>query len=160
VTQVARFSFPVLFSGIANSHCQTNGTAIFLMRRLGVVVVLISLLVSLHGAALAQREVALRFWTEVKGTTKGDEMGSTVTAIPPNRNLPYRAAVARGGRTYFYGLADSLDTSERYSIRGEHLMVGDINGESLLAVRDSGCSGREHPAVVLHQRSWTAGRGG
>ena len=102
------------------------------MRFITGVVAFILLLVAANSTALAQREVALRMWTEVKGTTPGEEMGFTVTAIPPNANLPYRAAVTRNGRTYFYRLADSLDTLARYSIRGEHLIVGDINGDSLL----------------------------
>jgi len=102
------------------------------MRFITSVVAFILLLVAAHNTALAQREVALRMWTEVKGTTPGEEMGFKVTAIPPNANLPYRAAVARNGRTYFYRLADPLDTLARYSIRGEELMVGDINGDSLL----------------------------
>jgi hypothetical protein len=96
------------------------------------VVAFILLLVAANSTALAQREVALRMWTEVKGTTPGDAMGWAVTAIPPNPNLPYRAAVDRAGRTYFYRLSDSTDTLARYSVRGDDLIVGDINGDGFI----------------------------
>ena len=62
-----------------------------LVQSRGRAILLTGLLVLACGSALAQREVALRMWTEVKGTTPGEEMGFTVTAIPPNLNLPYRA---------------------------------------------------------------------
>jgi hypothetical protein len=84
---------------------------------------------------LGQREVPLKIWIKVTGPYyKGYErMGLYVTGIPagsPNLKA-YRGTVSRNGRTNFYTLKDSLDTEPAYSIRGEHLLLGDLNSDGL-----------------------------
>jgi hypothetical protein len=93
------------------------------------------LVVASPASLVAQREVPLKLWMQVTGPYyKGYErMGLYVTGIPvgsPNLHS-YRGTVSRNGRTNFYTLKDSLDTQPAYSIRGEHLLLGDLNGDNL-----------------------------
>ena len=83
---------------------------------------------------LAQREIPLKLWMKVTDDNAPwqEQMGLYVTGVPAHSpNLPFRGTVSRKGRTNFYTLKDSLDTQPGYSIRGENLLLGDLNGDGL-----------------------------
>lgn len=83
----------------------------------------------LGSSALAQREVALKPWVEVKGTISRARLGDDVGGWKPGSNFPYRATVSESGITGVYRLGAQTDTGRQGVFFGRNLQTGDLNGD-------------------------------
>ena len=79
-------------------------------------------------------QVTLQPWTEVEGTTNGQQLGKNVTGIVSTTNFPFRAAVSRNGITGVYSLQSPTDTMVQMTFLGENLLTGDLNGDTFTDV--------------------------
>ncbi|MGB2869154.1 MAG: FG-GAP-like repeat-containing protein, partial [Bacteroidota bacterium] len=79
--------------------------------------------------AVSSAQVILQLWTEVYGTTNGEQLGNYVTGIASSANLPMRAAVSSVGSTGVFSLQTQTDTSARQVYMGENLLTGDLNND-------------------------------
>lgn len=85
-------------------------------------------------SAHSQNEWTLQKWTEVKGTVGGEKLGTFVSSVPQNSNLPFKVAVSKSGSTSFFRLQTSADTVAVLSIAGESPLFGDLNNDGFLDV--------------------------